>query len=186
MRFSRTSKALGMVAIAALALTGCGAGGGTSNGAEPGCRRPQQGHHRLQQRTAEPPDARQHRRSLRRPRRRAPLRGPHQLRPQRQVGQRPGRVHRIPGRPELHHQGQDGHQVHQRRGSHRQELRRRLELCRAEHQRAGQQQLLRVRRGLRRRQRHHDAEGSGRQGNRRPRPHRPDPLRPGPEGRHHH
>jgi len=33
MRFSRTSKALGMVAIAALALTGCGAGGGTSNGA---------------------------------------------------------------------------------------------------------------------------------------------------------
>ena len=34
MRFSRTSKALGMVAIAALALTGCGAGGGTSNGAD--------------------------------------------------------------------------------------------------------------------------------------------------------
>ncbi len=32
MRFSRTSKALGMVAIAALALTGCGAGGA-------GCRR---------------------------------------------------------------------------------------------------------------------------------------------------
>ena len=33
MRFSRTSKALGMAAIAALALTGCGAGGGTTNGA---------------------------------------------------------------------------------------------------------------------------------------------------------
>ena len=33
MRFSRTSKALGMVAIAALALTGCGAGGGTTDGA---------------------------------------------------------------------------------------------------------------------------------------------------------
>ncbi|CAN7432010.1 ABC transporter substrate-binding protein [Arthrobacter sp. Leaf337] len=32
MRFSRTSKALGMVAIAALALTGCGAGGGSTNG----------------------------------------------------------------------------------------------------------------------------------------------------------
>ena len=30
MRFSRTSKALGMVAIAALALTGCGAGGGSN------------------------------------------------------------------------------------------------------------------------------------------------------------
>ena len=29
MRFSRTSKALGMMAIAALALTGCGAGGGS-------------------------------------------------------------------------------------------------------------------------------------------------------------
>ncbi|MFE4544539.1 ABC transporter substrate-binding protein [Arthrobacter sp. NPDC056727] len=32
MRFARTSKALGMVAIAALALSACGAGGGTSNG----------------------------------------------------------------------------------------------------------------------------------------------------------
>lgn len=32
MRFSRTSKALGMMAIAALALTGCGAGGGTTSG----------------------------------------------------------------------------------------------------------------------------------------------------------
>ena len=32
MRFSRTSKALGMVAIAALALTGCGAGGGSTAG----------------------------------------------------------------------------------------------------------------------------------------------------------
>jgi oligopeptide transport system substrate-binding protein len=31
MRFTRTSKALGMVAIAALALTGCGAGGGGNN-----------------------------------------------------------------------------------------------------------------------------------------------------------
>ncbi|HJW01604.1 MAG TPA: ABC transporter substrate-binding protein [Arthrobacter sp.] len=33
MRFTRTSKALGIVAIAALALTGCGAGGGTNDGA---------------------------------------------------------------------------------------------------------------------------------------------------------
>lgn len=33
MRFTRTSKALGMVAIAALALTGCGAGGGSNGGA---------------------------------------------------------------------------------------------------------------------------------------------------------
>ncbi len=33
MRFTRTSKALGMVAIAALALTGCGAGGGSNDGA---------------------------------------------------------------------------------------------------------------------------------------------------------
>jgi oligopeptide transport system substrate-binding protein len=33
MRFTRTSKALGMVAIAALALTGCGAGGGGNNSA---------------------------------------------------------------------------------------------------------------------------------------------------------
>lgn len=33
MRFTRTSKALGMVAIAALALTGCGAGGGSTDGA---------------------------------------------------------------------------------------------------------------------------------------------------------
>ncbi|MFD0045179.1 ABC transporter substrate-binding protein [Pseudarthrobacter scleromae] len=33
MRFTRTSKALGMVAIAALALTGCGAGGGSNEGA---------------------------------------------------------------------------------------------------------------------------------------------------------
>ena len=33
MRFTRTSKALGIVAIAALALTGCGAGGGTNGGA---------------------------------------------------------------------------------------------------------------------------------------------------------
>lgn len=33
MRFTRTSKALGVVAIAALALTGCGAGGGTTEGA---------------------------------------------------------------------------------------------------------------------------------------------------------
>ena len=32
MRFTRTSKALGIVAIAALALTGCGAGGGTTDG----------------------------------------------------------------------------------------------------------------------------------------------------------
>ncbi|MFJ6026018.1 ABC transporter substrate-binding protein [Pseudarthrobacter sp. NPDC092424] len=32
MRFTRTSKALGIVAIAALALTGCGAGGGSNNG----------------------------------------------------------------------------------------------------------------------------------------------------------
>ena len=32
MRFTRTSKALGIVAIAALALTGCGAGGGTDDG----------------------------------------------------------------------------------------------------------------------------------------------------------
>jgi oligopeptide transport system substrate-binding protein len=32
MRFTRTSKALGIVAIAALALTGCGAGGGTNDG----------------------------------------------------------------------------------------------------------------------------------------------------------
>jgi oligopeptide transport system substrate-binding protein len=30
MRFSRTSKALGMMAIAALALTGCGGGGANS------------------------------------------------------------------------------------------------------------------------------------------------------------
>lgn len=33
MRFTRTSKALGIVAIAALALTGCGAGGGSNGGA---------------------------------------------------------------------------------------------------------------------------------------------------------
>jgi oligopeptide transport system substrate-binding protein len=33
MRFVRTSKALGIVAIAALALTGCGAGGGSNDGA---------------------------------------------------------------------------------------------------------------------------------------------------------
>jgi oligopeptide transport system substrate-binding protein len=33
MRFTRTSKALGMAAIAALALTGCGAGGGSNDGA---------------------------------------------------------------------------------------------------------------------------------------------------------
>lgn len=33
MRFTRTSKALGMVAIAALALTGCGAGGGSNDDA---------------------------------------------------------------------------------------------------------------------------------------------------------
>ncbi|MDQ0922718.1 oligopeptide transport system substrate-binding protein [Pseudarthrobacter sp. W1I19] len=33
MRFTRTSKALGIVAIAALALTGCGAGGGSTEGA---------------------------------------------------------------------------------------------------------------------------------------------------------
>jgi len=33
MRFTRTSKALGIVAIAALALTGCGAGGGSNNSA---------------------------------------------------------------------------------------------------------------------------------------------------------
>jgi oligopeptide transport system substrate-binding protein len=33
MRFARTSKALGIVAIAALALTGCGAGGGSNDGA---------------------------------------------------------------------------------------------------------------------------------------------------------
>ncbi len=33
MRFTRTSKALGIVAIAALALTGCGAGGGSNDGA---------------------------------------------------------------------------------------------------------------------------------------------------------
>jgi oligopeptide transport system substrate-binding protein len=33
MRFTRTSKALGMVAIAALALTGCGAGGGSNDSA---------------------------------------------------------------------------------------------------------------------------------------------------------
>jgi oligopeptide transport system substrate-binding protein len=33
MRFARTSKALGMVAIAALALTGCGGGGGSNAGA---------------------------------------------------------------------------------------------------------------------------------------------------------
>jgi oligopeptide transport system substrate-binding protein len=33
MRFTRTSKALGIVAIAALALTGCGAGGGSNEGA---------------------------------------------------------------------------------------------------------------------------------------------------------
>jgi len=33
MRFTRTSKALGIVAIAALALTGCGAGGGGNNSA---------------------------------------------------------------------------------------------------------------------------------------------------------
>ncbi len=33
MRFTRTSKALGMVAIAALALTGCGAGGGSTDSA---------------------------------------------------------------------------------------------------------------------------------------------------------
>jgi len=33
MRFTRTSKALGIVAIAALALTGCGAGGGSTDGA---------------------------------------------------------------------------------------------------------------------------------------------------------
>ncbi|MFJ6079168.1 ABC transporter substrate-binding protein [Pseudarthrobacter sp. NPDC092419] len=32
MRFARTSKALGIVAIAALALTGCGAGGGSNDG----------------------------------------------------------------------------------------------------------------------------------------------------------
>ncbi|MFJ5860638.1 ABC transporter substrate-binding protein [Pseudarthrobacter sp. NPDC092439] len=32
MRFTRTSKALGIVAIAALTLTGCGAGGGSNNG----------------------------------------------------------------------------------------------------------------------------------------------------------
>jgi oligopeptide transport system substrate-binding protein len=35
MRFTRTSKALGIVAIAALALTGCGAGGGSNDGASP-------------------------------------------------------------------------------------------------------------------------------------------------------
>lgn len=33
MRFTRTSKALGILAIAALALTGCGAGGGSTDGA---------------------------------------------------------------------------------------------------------------------------------------------------------
>ncbi|WP_426990140.1 peptide ABC transporter substrate-binding protein [Pseudarthrobacter sp. Y6] len=33
MRFTRTSKALGIMAIAALALTGCGAGGGSNDGA---------------------------------------------------------------------------------------------------------------------------------------------------------
>lgn len=36
MRFTRTSKALGIVAIAALALTGCGAGGGTTEGSSSG------------------------------------------------------------------------------------------------------------------------------------------------------
>ncbi|KQR03211.1 ABC transporter substrate-binding protein [Arthrobacter sp. Leaf141] len=36
MRFTRTSKALGMAAIAALALTGCGAGGGSNDGASGG------------------------------------------------------------------------------------------------------------------------------------------------------
>ena len=33
MRFTRTSKALGIMAIAAIALTGCGAGGGSNDGA---------------------------------------------------------------------------------------------------------------------------------------------------------
>jgi oligopeptide transport system substrate-binding protein len=40
MRFSRTSKALGMMAIAALALTGCGGGGGTTAGASNGAGDP--------------------------------------------------------------------------------------------------------------------------------------------------
>ena len=36
MRFSRTSKALGMVAIAALALTGCGASGSATGSGSTG------------------------------------------------------------------------------------------------------------------------------------------------------
>ncbi|MCU1517473.1 MAG: transporter substrate-binding protein [Pseudarthrobacter sp.] len=40
MRFTRTSKALGIVAIAALALTGCGAGGGSTDGASDGAGDP--------------------------------------------------------------------------------------------------------------------------------------------------
>ena len=40
--------------------------------------------------------------------------------------------------------------------------------------------------GLRRGQRHQDGKGRGRQGHRRPGPHRRDPFRPGPEGRLHH
>jgi oligopeptide transport system substrate-binding protein len=40
MRFTRTSKALGIVAIAALALTGCGAGGGSTEGASGGAGDP--------------------------------------------------------------------------------------------------------------------------------------------------
>ena len=70
MRFSRTSKALGMVAIAALALTGCGAGGGTSTGAGSTGGDPSKVITRRRQRTAAPPDARRHQRSRRRPGRR--------------------------------------------------------------------------------------------------------------------
>lgn len=40
MRFTRTSKALGIVAIAALVLTGCGAGGGSTDGASDGAGDP--------------------------------------------------------------------------------------------------------------------------------------------------
>ncbi len=36
MRFSRTSKALGMMAIAAMALTGCGGGGSNTAGGSTG------------------------------------------------------------------------------------------------------------------------------------------------------
>ena len=116
MRFSRTSKALGMVAIAALALTGCGAGGGAANGASQAAGDPNKV---ITAYSNEPQ---------------------HPLMPANTSEVYGGRVVELlfeglasydpsgksvnalaesiesPGRPELHHQGQEGHEVHQRRG----------------------------------------------------------------------